>query len=75
MISSQCQISSALVPKFKLNWASLEKKTRIKEKLVEALRASCEDTDSISFSSQSLSQNDLSHPNATDTKDDDFFAF
>lgn len=75
MISTPCQISSALVPKFKLNWTSLEEKASIKEKLVETLRASSEDTDGISVSSQSLSQNDLSHQNATDMEDDDFLHF
>jgi len=44
--------------------------------VIETLRASSEDiTDCISFSSQSLSQNDLSHQNATDTEDDDFLLF
>lgn len=69
MSSSTCQISSALVPKFKLNWANLEK-TSIKEKLVESLIA-IQNTDGISFSSQSSSN----HTNAIVTEVDDFLDF
>ncbi|KAL4156116.1 hypothetical protein QTP88_000151 [Uroleucon formosanum] len=73
MSSSTCQISSALIPKFKLNWASSEEKISIKEKLVETLKTCAEDTDSTYTSSQPLVQNDLSHQNLTE--DDDFLLF
>ncbi|KAL4083723.1 hypothetical protein QTP88_029039 [Uroleucon formosanum] len=73
MSSSTCQISSALIPKFKLNWASSEEKISIKEKLVETLKTCAEDADSTYTSSQPLVQNDLSHQNVTE--DDDFLLF
>lgn len=76
MSSSTCQISSALIPKFKLNWASSEEKISIKEKLVETLKTCAEDAGSTYTSSQPLvqnGQNDLSHQNVTE--DDDFLLF
>ncbi|KAF0716715.1 Uncharacterized protein FWK35_00031341 [Aphis craccivora] len=76
MSSSTCQISSALIPKFKLNWASSEEKISIKEKLVETLKTCAEDAGtqgSTYTSSQPLVQNDLSHQNVTE--DDDFLLF
>jgi len=45
MVPTTFQISSALIPKFKLNWASLEEKASIKEKLVDILKVSSEDTE------------------------------
>jgi len=67
MGSSTCHISSALVPKFKLNWASLEEKANIKVKLADILKSTSEYTDTISYSSQPLTE--------TDNEVDDFFCF
>ena len=73
MSSSTCKISSALIPKFKLNWPSSEEKISIKEKLVETLKTCAEDAGSTYTSSQPLVQNDLLHQNVTE--DDDFLLF
>lgn len=72
MCSNTCQISSALIPKFKLNWTNLEEKLIIKEKLIDTLSTYSLDTSTVSISSQASTI--IQHDN-TDSEDDDFLNF